>query len=105
MKPIKAKSNNVVSSDEYDDSSSSYEEELIRRKSKGELMKRKRAKQNAKRILDALTNLINEEASSDDEVPRAPPLVEQNNYNPGPITFRRRRLAFQIHKLIILYVC
>ena len=55
------------------------------------------AKQNAKRILDALTNLINsnnDSDSSDDDRQRAPPLVEQPNFQSGPISFRRRRLAF-----------
>ena len=62
--------------------------------------KNRRAKQDAKRILNALTNLINSNNgsdSSDDEQQqaiRAPPLVEPNNYNPGPLTFRRNRLRF-----------
>ena len=62
--------------------------------------KNRHAKQDAKRILDALTNLINSNNgsdSSDDEQQqaiRAPPLVEPNNYNPGPLTFRRNRLRF-----------
>ena len=59
----------------------------------------RRAKQDAKRILDALTNLINgnnQDESSDelDERPRAPQLVEQPNFNPQQLNFRRRRLAF-----------
>ena len=59
------------------------------------------AKQNAKRILDALTNLINsnnndgDDDSSDDDRPRAPPIVEQPNIQPvQQLSFRRRRLAF-----------
>ena len=60
------------------------------------------AKQDAKRILDALTHLINSndgdyessDESSDDDRPRAPPLVDQPNVNPGPIIIRRKRLAF-----------
>ena len=60
----------------------------------------RRAKQDAKRILDALNNLINDnnqdESSDepDDERPRAPKLVEQPNFNPQQLNFRRRRLAF-----------
>lgn len=59
----------------------------------------RRAKQDAKKILDALTNLINgnnqDESSDDDEdIPRAPPLVEQPQLQPQQITFKRRRLAF-----------
>jgi len=60
---------------------------------------RSRAKQDAKRILDALTHIINSpegESSDEDEgyTPRAPPLVEQNNYKPAQVSFKRRRLAF-----------
>jgi len=72
-----------------------------RQQMKRERRKRnRRAKQDAKRILDALTNLINSnnnDESSDDEdedKPRAPPIIEQPNLNPGPITIKRRRLAF-----------
>ena len=60
----------------------------------------RRAKQDAKRILDALTNLINnpgndDEDDSSDDIQRAPPLVEPNNFNPQPqLSYRRRRLAF-----------
>ena len=61
----------------------------------------RRAKQDAKKILDALTNLINgnnQNDSSDEEDedrPRAPPLVEQPQFQPPQqITFKRRRLAF-----------
>ena len=57
------------------------------------------AKQDAKRILDALTNLINSnnnESSDDEQMEeyRAPPLVEPNNFNPTNLSYRRRRLAF-----------
>jgi len=72
-----------------------------RQQMKRERRKRnRRAKQDAKRILDALTNLINSnnnDESSDDEdedKPRAPSIIEQPNLNPGPITIKRRRLAF-----------
>ena len=57
----------------------------------------RRAKQDAKRILDALTNLINSNNgsdSSDDDTPRAPQIIEQPNFNPQQLSFRRRRLAF-----------
>ena len=58
----------------------------------------RRAKQDAKRILDALTNLINSsnpsDDSSDDEQIKAPPLVEQPNFQPAQVSFKRRRLAF-----------
>ena len=104
LKPKKAKSNNDESNDydydsyDYDDDdSSSDEEELLRHKHNTQILKKKRAKQDAKRILDALANLINNGDSSDDdgyERPRAPPIIEQPNLNPNPITFRRRRLAF-----------
>ena len=96
LKPVKTNSINNESNDEYDsdENSSSDEEELIRHKNKTNIMKRKRAKQDAKRILDALTNLINSNESSDDETPRAPPLVEPTNFNPQQLSFRRRRLAF-----------
>lgn len=60
----------------------------------------RRAKQDAKRILDALTNLINSPGNDEDDdssegVQRAPPLIEPSNFNPQPqLSFRRRRLAF-----------
>ena len=56
----------------------------------------KRTKQEARRILDALTNLIKDSSDeySDDDVVRAPPLVEPNNFNPQQLSFRRRKLAF-----------
>ena len=59
-----------------------------------------RAKQDARRILEALTSIINsnessDESSDDDDIPRAPPLIEPTNFNPQPqLTYRRRRLAF-----------
>lgn len=57
-----------------------------------------RVKQNAKRILDALTTIIDESDSSsssdDDYQQQAPPLVEPNNFHPQQLSFRRRRLAF-----------
>ena len=73
-----------------------------KQQAKRERRKRNRhAKQNAKRILDALTNLINsnnngedDDDSSDDDKPHAPQLIEQPNINPGPLIIRRRRLAF-----------
>ena len=55
----------------------------------------KRTKQEARRILDALTNLIKDSSDDeDDDVARAPPLVEPNNFNPQQLSFRRRKLAF-----------
>lgn len=57
----------------------------------------RRAKQDAKKILDALTNLINSNyESSDDEQPdhQAPTLIEQPNFGPTKLSFHRRRLAF-----------
>ena len=56
----------------------------------------RRAKQDAKRILDALTNLINSNNGSDDEEieeRRPPPLVEQPNFHPQQLSFKRRRLV------------
>ena len=58
----------------------------------------RRAKQDAKRILDALTNLINSnnESSDDEEQPehQAPTLIESPNFGPTKLSFHRRRLAF-----------
>ena len=67
----------------------------------------RRAKADAYRILEQLNKLLNvndepnNESSDDDNeaLPeeqqyRAPTIVEQNNYNPGPLTFRRKRLRF-----------
>ena len=70
-----------------------------RKSARRERRKRNRhAKQNAKRILDALTNLINsnndDESSDDEERPQAPQLIEQPNFNPQKLSFHRRRLAF-----------
>ena len=64
------KSNNDEEIDESysDDESSSdeeEEEEVIKHKYKSQKMNRKRAKQDAKRILDVLTNLINSNNGSD----------------------------------------
>lgn len=63
---------------------------------------KRRTKQDAKRILDALTHLIEERSDDDeddeddeaDDTLQAPPLVEPNNYNPTNLSFKRRRLAF-----------
>ena len=70
-----------------------------RQSARRERRKRNRhAKQNAKRILDALTNLINsnndDESSDDEERPKPPQLIEQPNFNPQKLSFHRRRLAF-----------
>lgn len=70
-----------------------------RQEAKRERRRRSRhAKQNAKRILDALTNLINsnnnDDSSDDDDTHQAPPLIEPPNFNPQRLSFRRRRLAF-----------
>ena len=71
-----------------------YDKQQARR----ERRKRNRhAKQDAKRILDALTNLINSNnESSEDEEPehQAPTLIEQPNFGPTKLSFHRRRLAF-----------
>ena len=58
--------------------------------------KRKRAKQDAKRILDALTSIINDSSDEEPEndYQRAPPIIEPNNFNPSKLSFHRRRLAF-----------
>ena len=56
-----------------------------------------RTKQDAKRLLDALTSLINSDDSSyesEGDYQRAPPLVEPNNYKPTNLNYKRRRLAF-----------
>ena len=72
-----------------------YDKQAARRERR---RRNRHAKQDAKRILDALTNLINgnnnQDDSSDDDKPRAPPLVEQPQLQPPQISFRRRRLAF-----------
>ena len=64
----------------------------------------RRAKQDAYRILEQLNRLLNandqeaDDESSDEEQQqyRAPTLIEQPNLNnnPGPISFRRKRLRF-----------
>ena len=58
----------------------------------------KRTKQDARRILDALTSLINSSDYSDDDESysnqRAPPMIEPNNFNPQQLSFHRRRLVF-----------
>ena len=72
-----------------------------RQQARRERRKRSRhAKQDAKRILDALTNLINSNNgsdSSDDEQPmehQEPQIIEQPNFGPTKLSFHRRRLAF-----------
>ena len=64
----------------------------------------KRTKQDARRILNALTSIINSsdysDSDSDDDEDesysnqRAPPIIEPNNFNPQQLSFRRRRLVF-----------
>ena len=70
----------------------------------------RRAKADAYRILEQLNRLLNtneepsndssdDEQENDDEEsqgPRAPPIINQPNLNPnpGPLTFRRKRLRF-----------
>ena len=64
----------------------------------------RRAKADAYRILEQLNRLlnVNDEESNDDEEPadvgydkpKAPPIIEQSNYNPGPLSFKRKRLRF-----------
>ena len=57
-----------------------------------------RTKQDAKRLLDALTSLINTDDSSYEsssyDYQQAPPLVEPNNYKPTNLSFKRRKLVF-----------
>lgn len=57
-----------------------------------------RTKQDAKRLLDALTSLINTDdssyESSSDDYQQAPPLVEPSNYKPTNLSFKRRKLVF-----------
>ena len=60
---------------------------------------KRRTKQDAKRLLDALTSLINSddssyESSDEEALLSAPPLIEANNYKPTNLQFRKRRLAF-----------
>ena len=44
-------------------------------------------------LQDEIMEIVSSD-DEDDERPRAPPIIEQPNLNPNPITFRRRRLAF-----------
>ena len=73
------------------------EEEPIKRR-KAKLKRNSRAKQDAKRILEALTNIIssNNDDSSDEyyDRPRAPQLIEQPNIRNNQLSFRRNRLRF-----------
>ena len=63
----------------------------------------RRAKADAYRILEQLNRLLNiDDEEPDDEEPadvgydrpKAPPIIEQSNFNPGPLSFKRKRLRF-----------
>ena len=78
---------------------SNEEEEEVRQVKPSKQANKHRTKQDARRLLDALTSLINSSESSDEDEDyqsqRAPPIIEPNNYNPRPqLSFRRRRLIF-----------
>lgn len=80
--------------EESTQSSSDDEPQIEPVKQRKQVKRNQRVKQDAKRILDALTSIINETDSSDDDYQQAPPLVEPNNFHPQQLSFRRRRLAF-----------
>ena len=93
---LEEESNNEETNNE--ESNNESEDEYLPPPRKNEKTNKHRTKQDAKRLLDALTSLINTDdssyESSDDDYQQAPPLVEPNNYKPTNLNFKRRKLVF-----------
>ena len=98
VKPKQIQLEEESAHEEIEEESSNEELPPPKKQTKHETNKH-RTKQDAKRLLDALTSLINSDDSSyesSDEEPsqRAPPLIEPNNYKPTSLSFKRRQLRF-----------
>ena len=81
-----------------EESNNESEDEYLQASVPASQSSKHRTKQDAKRLLDALTSLINTDdssyESSSDDYQQAPPLVEPNNYKPTNLSFKRRKLVF-----------